>query len=90
MCRFGSGEVRRLDFLLRGPEGSTAKPSQPLDSTPVERKVQGRRRGRGVASGAGPSTSRESAWKTAAKAGTLWGISTAAPRRRSLMAETDT
>jgi hypothetical protein len=38
MCRFGSGEVRRLDFLLRGREGSTAKPSQPLDSTPVERK----------------------------------------------------
>jgi hypothetical protein len=43
MRRFGSGEVRRLDFLLRGPEGSTAKPSQPLDSTPAERKVQGSR-----------------------------------------------
>jgi hypothetical protein len=43
MSRFGSGEVRRLDFLLRGPEGSTAKPSQPLDSTPAERKVQGSR-----------------------------------------------
>jgi hypothetical protein len=49
MRRFGSGEVRRLDFLLRGPEGSTAKPSQPLDSTPAGRKVQGWRQARGVA-----------------------------------------
>jgi hypothetical protein len=48
MCRFGSGEVRRLDFLLRGHEGSTVKPSQPLDGTPVERKVQARRQARGV------------------------------------------
>ena len=44
MCRFGSGEVRRLDFLLRGPEGSTVKPSQCLDSTPVERRLQCPRR----------------------------------------------
>jgi hypothetical protein len=45
-----SGRVKSdgLDFLLRGHEGSTAKPSQRFDSTPVERKVQGRRQARGL------------------------------------------
>jgi hypothetical protein len=50
MCRFGSGEVRRLDFLLRGHEGSTAKPSSLSRLRPPREKFKAHGRTQAAAS----------------------------------------